>query len=601
MTKKLDLPYSTKRRYVCNLIQNLYQYVSSKKILLIAFLLLSSISAGNAQENLSKKERKKQANKTITNRFFIEGTKLMALGDLEKSHFYFRKALDLSPEEPAINYKMAEVLIKTNQAKEALPFAEKAVKLDEDNKYYALMLAEIYSNLKQPLKSAEILNQLTVDGDKNQQYNLDLASIYLTAQEYEKALIVLDRAEGYYGILEPITVQKQRIYLRKNNLNKAVEEGERLIEARPGNANYVLNLVEILYNNNRLEQALELVLGEIDKYPNQSELQMAAYALLKEKGQLEQANVFLKTAFASPDLDPEVKTKAYSTLLTDIKTVEKETLLDFLETLMLEANPENAFVFGVMGERRMLAGENEAGMEYFKKSLLLNPKDPKRLEQVIVGTFGENSDFEETEKFTILGVDNFPQSAEFWFYDGVVKAARKKDLEAVASLQKALELNANKNPQLSQVAHGSLGSSLYNLGDKQKAFEEFEAALKLNPDDEQVLNNYAYFLSLDKQELEKAKLMSEKVVKKFPKNGTFLDTHAWVLFQMGDYEAAKKYMFDALNSETEPSGVMLEHYGDILYHLDEKAEALIYWIKAEKTSEKSDKLSQKIKEGKYYE
>lgn len=525
----------------------------------------------------------------------------MAIGDLEKSHFYFRKALDLSPEEPAINYKVAEVLIKTNQAKEALPFAEKAVKLDEDNKYYALMLAEIYSNLKQPLKAAEILNQLTVDGDKNQQYNLDLASIYLTAQEYEKALIVLDRAEGYYGILEPITVQKQRIYLRKNNLNKAVEEGERLIEARPGNANYVLNLVEILYNNNRLEQALELVLGEIDKYPNQSELQMAAYALLKEKGQLEQANVFLKTAFASPDLDPEVKTKAYSTLLTDIKTVEKETLLDFLETLMLEANPENAFVFGVMGERRMLAGENEAGMEYFKKSLLLNPKDPKRLEQVIVGSFGENSDFEETEKFTILGVDNFPQSAEFWFYDGVVKAARKKDLEAVASLQKALELNANKNPQLSQVAHGSLGSSLYNLGDKQKAFEEFEAALKLNPDDEQVLNNYAYFLSLDKQELEKAKLMSEKVVKKFPKNGTFLDTHAWVLFQMGDYEAAKKYMFDALNSETEPSGVMLEHYGDILYHLDEKAEALIYWIKAEKTSENSDKLSQKIKEGKYYE
>lgn len=575
--------------------------MSSRKTLLIAFLLISSISVGNAQENLSKKERKKQANKTITNRFFIEGTKLMAIGDLEKSHFYFRKALDLSPEEPAINYKVAEVLIKTNQAKEALPFAEKAVKLDEDNKYYALMLAEIYSNLKQPLKAAEILNQLTVDGDKNQQYNLDLASIYLTAQEYEKALIVLDRAEGYYGILEPITVQKQRIYLRKNNLNKAVEEGERLIEARPGNANYVLNLVEILYNNNRLEQALELVLGEIDKYPNQSELQMAAYALLKEKGQLEQANVFLKTAFASPDLDPEVKTKAYSTLLTDIKTVEKETLLDFLETLMLEANPENAFVFGVMGERRMLAGENEAGMEYFKKSLLLNPKDPKRLEQVIVGSFGENSDFEETEKFTILGVDNFPQSAEFWFYDGVVKAARKKDLEAVASLQKALELNANKNPQLSQVAHGSLGSSLYNLGDKQKAFEEFEAALKLNPDDEQVLNNYAYFLSLDKQELEKAKLMSEKVVKKFPKNGTFLDTHAWVLFQMGDYEAAKKYMFDALNSETEPSGVMLEHYGDILYHLDEKAEALIYWIKAEKTSENSDKLSQKIKEGKYYE
>ena len=575
--------------------------MSSKTIFIIAFLVISSISGGFAQDNLSKKERKKQANKTSTSRFFIEGAKLFALGDLDKSHFYFQKALELSPDEPAINYKVAEVLVKANQAKDALPFAEKAVKLDEDNKYYALMLAEIYSNLKQPMKSAEILNQLTVDGDKNQQYNLDLASIYLTAQEYEKALVVLDRAEGYYGILEPITVQKQRIYLRKNNLSKAIEEGEKLIEARPGNANYVLNLVEILYNNNRIDQALELVLGEINKYPSQPELQMAAHALLKETGQLDQAYGYLKTAFASPDLDPEVKSKAYSSLLTEIKTTEKESLLDLLETLMLEANPENAFIFGALGERRMLDGNTETGMDYFKKSLLLNPKDPKRLEQVIVGSFGENSDFEETEKFTILGVDNFPQSAEFWFYDGVVKAARKKDLDAVASLQKALELNANKNAQLSQVAHGSLGSSLYNLGEKSKAFEEFEAALKLNPEDEQVLNNYAYFLSLDKLELEKAKKMSEKVVKKFPKNGTFLDTHAWVLFQMGEYEAAKKYMSDAINNETEPSGVMLEHYGDILYHLGEKAEALIYWKKADQTSEKSDSLSQKIKEGKYYE
>lgn len=576
-------------------------HVNSKKIILIAAILFSAYSTGFAQKNISKKERKKQAIKTSTNRFFIEGAKLMVLEELEKSHFYLQRALELSPEEPAINYKLAEVLVKANQAQNALPYAEKAVSLDENNKYYALMLAEIYSSLKQPLKAAEILNQLTVDGENNQQYNLDLASLYLTAQEYEKALIVLDRAEGYFGVLEPITTQKQRIYLRKNNLKKAIQEGEKLIEARPGNANYVLNLVEILYNNNRIDQALALVETEIKKYPSQPELQMAAHALHKEKGKLVQSTVYLKSAFASPDLDPEVKTKAYSSLLAEIKTAEKELLLDSLEILMLGASPENAFIFGAMGERKMLSGETEQGMEYFKKSLLINPKDPKRLEQVIVGSFGEESNFEETEKFTILGVDNFPQSAEFWFYDGIVKGARKKDLDAVTSLQKAIEINAGKNKQLDQVAHGSLGSSLYNLGEKQKAFETFEIALTINPDDEQVLNNYAYFLSLEKQELEKAKSMSLKVVQKFPKNGTFLDTHAWVLFQLGEFEEAKKIMSEALLHEASPSGVMLEHYGDILYHLDQKTEALTFWKKADKTMDKSETLSNKIKNGKYDE
>jgi tetratricopeptide (TPR) repeat protein len=463
------------------------------------------------------------------------------------------------------------------------------------------MLAEIYSNLKKPLKAAEILDRLTADGETNQQYNLDLASIYLGAGEFDKALVVLDRAEVYYGVMEPISLQKQRIYLRKNDLESAIKEGELLIEARPGNAAYVLNLVEILYNNNRSDQALELVSGEIKKYPNQPELQMAAYTLLKEKGEIEESERYLKSAFASPDLDPEVKAKAFTSMGAEIKTPEKEALLDQLEISMLQSHPENADIFGALGERRMQAGDQVAGMDFFKKSLLLNPKDPKRLEQVILGSFGENANFEEAEKFTILGVDNFPKNPEFWFYDGVVKSARKKDEEAIASLQKALELNAGKNPQLDQVAYGSLGSSHYNLGEKQKGFEAFESALKLNPNDEQVLNNYSYFLSLEKQDLEKAKTMSENVVKRFPDNGTFLDTYAWVLFQMEDYEEAKKYMEQALKFEAEPSGVMLEHYGDILYHLGKKADAIIYWKKAESSPEASEKLPQKIREGKYYE
>jgi Tfp pilus assembly protein PilF len=91
------------------------------------------------------------------------------------------------------------------------------------------------------------------------------------------------------------------------------------------------------------------------------------------------------------------------------------------------------------------------------------------------------------------------------------------------------------------------------------------------------------------------------VIKKHPKNATYLDTYAWILFQMGSYEESSHYMEKALAYETKPSGVMLEHYGDILYHLGKVSEAMTWWKKAEGTSEASDKLAQKIKEGKYHE
>ncbi len=572
-----------------------------KRSLLIILLVALGSTAGFAQDILSKKERKAQLKESQSTRYFIEGEKNLVLDDLEKAFFYFQKALEYTPNEPAIHYKIAEVLVKANQADKAMPYASKAAELDGENKYYSLMLAEIYTNQKQPLKAAEILERLTEDGENNQQYTLDLASIYLNVGELEKALIVLDRAEEYYGVMEPITVQKQRIYLNNNNLSKAIAEGERLVEARPGNPSYVMNLVEILYNNNRVNQALELVLDEIKKYPNQPELQMAAHTLLKEKGELKQSNHYLYSAFASPDLDPEVKSKAFVSQLNEIKTQERDTLLDSLESLMLTTSPDNADIYAAIGERRMKDQNTKEGISYFKKSLLLKPKNAKLLEQVILGTFGEDADFSELEKFTILGVDEFPQNPEFWFYDGIVKGAQKKDEEAVVSLQKSIELNKNKNPQLDQVAFGSLGNSLYNLGQKEEAFKNYDKALEINPNDEQVLNNYSYFLSLEKQDLEKAKSMSDKVVKRFPDNGTFLDTHAWVLFQMEDYEGAKKFMDLALKHEAEPSAVMLEHYGDILFHLGKKNEALSYWKQAEGKPEASEKLSQKIKEGKYHE
>ncbi|UZD24267.1 tetratricopeptide repeat protein [Algoriphagus halophytocola] len=572
-----------------------------RKILIIFLALTLGASPGFAQQKLSRKERKALRAESQGSRYFIEGEKQLVLDSMEKAYFYFQKALEFIPEEPAIHYKLAEVLVKANQAEKALPYANKAADLDDQNKYYSLMLAEIYTNLNQPLKAAEILDQLTADGESNQQYNLDLASIYLNAKAYKKALVVLDRAEEYYGVMEPITVQKQRIYLNANNLEKAIEEGKNLIEARPGNPDYVMNLVEILFNNNRLEEAMEVVQNEMSKYPNQPELQMAAYTLLKEKGEIEESNRYLFQAFASPDLDPDVKSKAYIGTLNEIKTQERDLVLDSLETLMLNTSPENAQIFTAIGQRKMLENKQPEAIEFYKKALLLAPKNDKMLEQVILGSFGENANLEELEKFTVLGVDEFPQRPEFWFYDGVVKSALKKDQDAVNSLNKALELNSANNSQLEQVAYSSLGNSYYNLGEKEKAFEYFDKALKLNPNDEQVLNNYSYFLSLEKQDLEKAKSMSDKVVRRFPDNGTFLDTHAWVLFQLKDYQGAKKYMDLALEHEAEPSAVMMEHYGDILYHLGKKSEAITYWKKAEGSPEASEYLEQKIKEGKYHE
>lgn len=563
-------------------------------------MLLLSFSAFS-QDNLSRKERKQQLIEAQASRLFIDGERFLMQEDFDRAYFYFQKARELSPDQPAINFKIAEILLRANQVDKALEYGMRAVELDPDNKYYNLVMAEVYSKQGDTKKAAAILENLMANSGENQNYILDLASLYLAGNEFDKALEALTSAEEYYGMAPQITLQKQKIFLRKNDLGSAISEGEKLIDSQPGNSQYVINLVEILFNNGKTDQAIQLVEKSLASYPNQPDLQMAAYALYKDKGEIDKAEESIKTAFANPDLEGQVKAQAFAGILQEPKSTRRDDLLENLAGSMLSNHPNDADILTVLGDKKLFEGDQEGALDLYKKAIAINPSNPQVLQGVITTMFELGKDFAEIEQITETAVGEFPEKPEFWFFDGTAKLALKKGPESTTSLNKAIEINSGKNPQLDLLVNGQLGDAYHLTGETEKAFEAYEAVLKVNPEDEHVLNNYAYYLSLAKKDLEKAKTMSSQLVKRFPKNATYLDTHAWVLFQLKDYEGAKKYMDLALQYEESPSGVMLEHYGDILFLLGNSNEAIAYWKKAEGGEETSEFLLKKIKDKKYYD
>lgn len=565
----------------------------------ISFAL--GVNDGYSQQKLTKKERKRQDREAKADRLFIEGQKFLMLEEYEKAYFYFGKALEYKPESGAINFKIAEILARANENDEALKYGQKAVEADPDNKYYHLLIAEVYNKQKKPEQAAEVLNSLMENSDENQRYILELASLYLTSRDFDKALDALDRAEEYYGIVPQITFQKQKIYLQKNDLESAITEGLNLVEANPGHSQYVLALVEILFNNGRTDQALEVVLNSLSTYPNQPDLQLAIYSLYKNKNEVKTAEEYLRKAFSHPDLEGKVKAEAYAEILREPKTQRRDSLLDDLERLMTEHHPNDPSVHTILGDRALFAEDKTNALNHYQQALEFNPANEAVLQGTISLMFELGENFADIEKYTTIAVEEFPDKAEFWFFDGTSKLAQKKYSEAAPALSKALELNKGNNKQLDILATGQLGDTFYSLERKEEAFEAYEKVLELNPENEHALNNYAYFLSLDRKDLEKARKMSEKLVIRFPTNSTYLDTHAWVLFQSKDYENALKYMEKALEHQSSPSGVMYEHYGDILFKLGDKNEALTYWKKAEELEDVSELLGKKIKDKEYYD
>ena len=151
--------------------------------------------------------------------------------------------------------------------------------------------------------------------------------------------------------------------------------------------------------------------------------------------------------------------------------------------------------------------------------------------------------------------------------------AALEDYEAIVRLNP-------KDTTVAKVTYSSIGDIYHLKGDVKKSFKYYEKALKIDPDYNPVLNNYAYYLSLEGKNLKKAKEMSRKTITTEPDNPTYLDTYAWILHLLGEDIEAKAIFKHAMLYGGKESRTILEHYAKVLETLGEKDLATIYYNQA---------------------
>jgi len=159
-----------------------------------------------------------------------------------------------------------------------------------------------------------------------------------------------------------------------------------------------------------------------------------------------------------------------------------------------------------------------------------------------------------------------------------------------------------RNDLLLAEFYNYLGDAYHQTKQDEKAFEAYDASLKINSDNSIVLNNYAYYLSLRGEQLERAKKMARKANELDPNNSSNQDTYGWVLYKLGEYKEALEWIGKSVDNHSEENAEVLEHYGDVLYKLGRTEEAREYWERAVKAGKGgSELLKKKANNGKLYE
>jgi tetratricopeptide (TPR) repeat protein len=267
---------------------------------------------------------------------------------------------------------------------------------------------------------------------------------------------------------------------------------------------------------------------------------------------------------------------------------------------MFEQHPNNTRINMMYGDVLLLQEDKKGAMEQFEIYTKDNPADPAGYEQMLRIVLPDTLALDKVIEITLAGIEHIPAAPQFYFYLGLAKFQQKKYKEALSIYEQGLANAEFQSPTIESDFYGQIGDIHHLLKNNDAAFENYEKALKLNPQNLPVLNNYSYYLSLEREDLDKAEQMSGITIKAEPTNPTYLDTYGWILFEQGAYTMAKIYIEKAIEYGKEDlTAEVLEHYGDVLAVTGEKEKAVEQWKKAKELGSGSKTLNKKIKRKEY--
>jgi tetratricopeptide (TPR) repeat protein len=511
----------------------------------------------------------------------------------------FDRVVHIDPANDAALYELANIKKIQNKYAEAQPLLEKAVTVNSDNEWYWVALADSYEKGNDINKLENVFNELIRINPNKPDYYFDKANVYFILKRYDEALQVYDKLEELNGISDDLLANRQKVYLKQGKVDLAAAQLEKMIAGNPSQIKYYLFLAELYNSNNFSDKAVKVLQAAEKIKENNGLVHLALADIYRDKKNYDASYNELTKAFAIPDLDLNQKIKIVLGYLPRFSDPNVKASALELSRILTVAHPNEAKAYALYGDMLLQNGKLRDAKDAYKKSVTLDNQVYAVQEQLVRIDLGDN-DFTTAIKDGENTLSLFPNQAWMNYLVGVAWMQKKDYNKALGYLKNATSLEFQDKDLLTQ-SFSALGDCYHDLKDYKNSDAAYDKALSFNADNAYTLNNYAYYLSLRGEQLEKAARMSKRSTELQPGMASFEDTYAWILFKQKDYAGAKLWMEKALTDDKDHSAVKSEHYGDIMFYLGNVDAAVENWKKAKANGDQSPVLERKINERKYIE
>ena len=567
-------------------------FLMKQKSLQILFTLLFLLPAAmEAQDSTIINDEEAQALE-----YYIQGINDFENQDYELALDKLTAAHLKLSDHAGVNYALSDVYLKTGDYTNAAYYGQIAADIEPENKWYHLHLAQVYDQSGRNEQAVNSLKKILEYHPTDIDVLYRLSTNYTDIGELEKSNEMLDKILQLRGSAFEIHLNKFQNYNALNQTEKALEELHRMRELHPGNLSTLQTISQFYLELDMEEEAKEVLFEARDRNPNDTNTLILLAEIFISNNEWEELGDTFVMMMENPMINPPQKMELVRFILIKYQNEPEEEILSEQAQKVIEALSENEPDYApaqmVSADYFLQNNEMEKALMSLERATEIDPNQAEAWAQRIQILFSLNR-YEEVIALSEEADENAPDNAFVQFFTGASYMFEGWHEQAETWLENASMAPSRRN--FRSAIYGTLGDVKQQLDKWEETVDAYERALRLDPENTTTMNNYAYYLSVRNENLEKALEMATQAVESDPQNSSFLDTLGWVYYQMENYEQARNYIQQSIDTGS-ASAEVFEHMGDVLAAAGNQEQAKEWWEKALEKDPGRTHLNEKLEE-----
>lgn len=533
--------------------------------------------------------------------FFLEAMRMKGKNEYDAAFGLLQHCLDINPTASSALYEISQYYMFLRQMPQGQVALEQAVAFAPDNYWYSQGLVSLYQQQNELDKAAALLEKMVIRFPSKQDPLFSLLDIYSRQEKYNDVISTLNRLEKRLGKNEQLSMEKFRIYLQMKDDKKAFQEIESLVQEYPMDMRYQVILGDVYLQNGKKQEAYDAYQKVLAVEPDNPMALFSMASYYEQTGQKELYQQQLDTLLLNKKVTSDTKISVMRQVIAENEqsSAKDSTQVIALFDRMMKQDMDDPQIPMLYSQYLLSKNMEQEAVPVLEQVVDLDPTN-KAARLMLVSAAVKKEDYKQIIKVCEPGIEATPDALELYYYLAIAYHQAEQGDSVLSVCNRALEhITPDTRKEVVSDFYSIMGDIYHTKKQMTEAYAAYDSALVYNPSNIGALNNYAYYLSVERRDLDKAEEMSYKTVKAEPNNSTYLDTYAWILFEKGNYAEARIYIDNAMKNDGEKSDVIVEHCGDIYFMTGDVEGALKYWKKALEMGSESKVLKQKIEKKKY--